>query len=118
MDRGLIIKKEWLDRIFDKGKTWEMRSSLTKIRGRIKLIESGSGMIIGEATLADCFRPTNFARCACKSKHQIEDSMLFKRWSYAWVLEDVKRYDKPIPYKHPQGAVIWVKLKRARRPPS
>ena len=110
MERGLIIKKEWLDRIFDNGKVWEMRSKPTNIRGRIGLIESGSGMIIGEATLVDCFRPTNFARCACKGKHQIEDSRLFKRWPYAWVLEKTKHYDKPRPYDHPQGAVIWVRL--------
>ncbi|GAF99913.1 unnamed protein product, partial [marine sediment metagenome] len=29
---------------------------------------------------------------------------------YAWVLEKAKRYDEPIPYTHPLGAVIWVKL--------
>ena len=28
---------------------------------------------------------------------------------YAWVLEDVKPLDKEVYYKHPKGAVIWVK---------
>jgi hypothetical protein len=116
MGRGLIIKKEWLDRIFDNGKVWEMRSRTTKIRGRISLIESGSGFIVGDVTLTDCFRPTNFAICACKSNHQIEDIRLFKKWPYSWVLEKAKRYDKPIPYRHPQGAVIWVKLNNEPRP--
>lgn len=28
---------------------------------------------------------------------------------YAWVLEDVTPLDKEMYYKHPKGAVIWVK---------
>ena len=45
--RGLIIKKKWLDKIFAKKKVWEIRSSPTNIRGRIFLIQSGSGMVVG-----------------------------------------------------------------------
>jgi len=29
---------------------------------------------------------------------------------YAWVLEDVVPFKKPVPYKHPSGAVTWVTL--------
>lgn len=29
---------------------------------------------------------------------------------HAWVLENVQRADRPVPYKHPMGAVIWVTL--------
>ena len=28
---------------------------------------------------------------------------------YAWVLKDVQPLDKEMYYKHPKGAVIWVK---------
>ena len=42
------IKKKYLDRILDNGKVWEMRSSKTKITGRIGLIESGSGLIVAK----------------------------------------------------------------------
>lgn len=112
MKRGLIIKKEWLDRIFDNGKVWEMRSRPVskKLFGRIGLIESGSGLIIGEATLVYCFKPSTLKLQTCMSNHQVEDMKLFKKWPYAWILKEAKRYDKPIPYKHPQGAVIWVKI--------
>ena len=29
---------------------------------------------------------------------------------YAWVLKDVKKHAVPKPYKHPHGAITWVKL--------
>lgn len=112
MDRGLIIKKEWLDCIFDKNKLWEMRSSPTKIRGRIGLIESGSGLIVGEVTIIDCFRPSWSLVRHGRAFHQVKDVKQLEKWPWAWVLRDAKRYDKPIPYSHPQGAVIWVKLNR------
>lgn len=32
---GLIIKKQWLDKILAGEKTWELRGSNTKVRGRI-----------------------------------------------------------------------------------
>jgi hypothetical protein len=32
------------------------------------------------------------------------------KWRWAWVLSQVCRFDEPIPYQHPQGAVIWVNL--------
>ena len=29
---------------------------------------------------------------------------------YAWVLKGVIKYTTPIKYRHPAGAIIWVKL--------
>lgn len=110
MERGLIIKKAWLDRIFDSGKTWEMRSRPTKIRGRIGLIEAGSGLIVGEAMLMGWVKGNSAMLDACNELHQVGDAKLLKKWPYAWVLAKAKRYDKPIPYTHPNGAVAWVSL--------
>jgi hypothetical protein len=31
--------------------------------------------------------------------------------TFAWVLQNPKRLRPPIPYNHPPGAVIWVRLK-------
>ena len=42
--------------------------------------------------------------------HQVDDLSLLEKWCYAWRLCKVKKYDKPIPYDHPKGAVIWVNL--------
>jgi hypothetical protein len=109
--RALIIKKEHLDKILDSNKTWEMRSSKTNIRGRIGLIESGSGLIMGEAFLLDCLNPLDEIKAmASILYHHVTDKKLLKKWKYPWVLKDAKRYKEPISYKHPQGAVIWVKL--------
>lgn len=110
--KALIVKKEWLDKIFDEGKIWEMRTTKTKIRGKIGLIESGTGMIVGEVEVIDCSEEPLSEDAAKVSiyLHQVENLNLLKKWKYAWVLKDAKRYDKPIPYKHPKGAVIWVNL--------
>jgi len=110
MKKGLIIQRFWLDKIFDEGKTWEMRTTKTKIRGKILLIEAGSGLIMGEAELMSC-SDKPIERHAYQVKfHQVESAELLKKWKYAWVLAFIKRYEEPVPYKHPQGAVIWVNL--------
>lgn len=111
MERALIVRKEWLDKILDGGKVWEMRSTHTWIRGRIGLIEAGTGMIVGEVALIGCGDPITQEDAESHFKaHQVEDLTLLKKWRFPWFLEDAKRYDKPIPYDHPKGAVIWVKL--------
>lgn len=110
MKKGLIIKKVWLDKILDEGKVWEMRSTRTNVTGNIGLIESGTGLIVGEAELIGCsYRPVPKHKDLIKY-HKVEDMDLLDKWKWAWFLSKAKRYDKPIPYKHPQGAVIWVKL--------
>lgn len=118
VNRALIIKQPWIDLILSGQKTWEMRSRPTNIRERIGLIEQGTGLIIGEAELVDSFiidHPENRAFTHSmldveRRYHHINDVEMLKKYRYAWELKNVKRYDKPIPYNHPQGAVVWVKL--------
>lgn len=82
MEKGLIIKKVWLDKILDEGKVWEMRTTKTKVRGKILLIESGSGTIVGEAQLMYC-SDKPIARHSSQLKfHQVEDDELLKKWKY------------------------------------
>lgn len=109
--KSLIIKKEYLDKIFNGTKVWELRGSKTNIRGRIRLIESGSGLILGEVDLIDCIGPLkekdlqdNFD----KTQYQIKNGFFKYKNTYALVLSNVSKYKEPIPYKHPQGAIIWV----------
>lgn len=109
----LIIKQPWIELILSGKKTWEMRSRPTNIRGRIGLIEQGTGLIVGEAELTDCMESiTNFDIGYCQHLHKIEDIELLEKWHIPWVLENAKRYEKPIPYKHPQGAVVWVNVEK------
>jgi hypothetical protein len=114
INRALIIKKEHLDNIFDNGKIWEMRTTMTKIRGEIGLIESGSGLIVGTCRIFDCVDlssyPADELQVYGNQFHRVKDARALEKWNKAWIIIDAKRFDTPRPYKHPQGAVIWVKL--------
>ena len=109
--RGLIIKDKWIEYILNGDKTWEIRGRRVKFRETIYLIKSGSGKIFGQADIVDCKELTLDEFKKSSDKHQIQntESLPYKR-TYAWILSNVKKYDIPIPYKHPRGAVIWVKF--------
>ncbi|MGD1524547.1 ASCH domain-containing protein [Vibrio harveyi] len=112
VERGLIIDKPWIDLILRLIKTWEMRSKPTKIRGDIALIEKGTGMIVGLATLTDSPEEYSIEELICnQDKHQIDYMVQpeLQKWNCPWILENIERIE-PVPYTHKQGAVIWVKL--------
>jgi len=113
-DRALIVRKEWLDMIFAGAKPWELRSRHTAARGRIGLIEAGSGHIMGAATLTDSIGPLTIEQWRHnEQKHRVPyrgNEHLAEKWNHAWVLDGVEQFTSPIPYRHPQGAVIWVRL--------
>jgi len=110
---GLIIKKKYLDLILKGEKMMEIRGNIPwshkfKI---IALIESGSGFVKGKCHLyavtvlygADWFE-------GHKKYHRVENKSLIKyKKTYAWWFCDIVKFDKPIPYKHPRGAQVWVK---------
>ena len=79
MERGLIIQKIWLDKFFDEGKTWEMRSTKTKVTGKNGLIEAGSSLIVGEVNLIGCsdlpIKPID----KYFVKHKVQDTELLKK---------------------------------------
>lgn len=113
--KGLIIKKKWLDLILEGAKTWEIRGASTRVRGKIALIESGTGLIVGEAQLTDVVGPLSKKDLLssidrhCVPRQSIVKGIRYKN-PHAWVLEGAKRFKEPKPYSHPQGAVIWVNL--------
>lgn len=111
---GLLIKEPWIDYIFNNKKTWEIRGSSTSKRGTIALIKSKSGCIYGTVELVDCKLLTYDEYRSSFEKHAIPLEHTIKypyKKTYAWVFENPRIFDKPIPYKHPNGAVIWVKLR-------
>ncbi|MGL1404420.1 ASCH domain-containing protein [Vibrio parahaemolyticus] len=65
--RALIIRKPWIHLILAGLKTWEMRSTKTKIRGTIALIEQGTGLIVGLANLTDSLEPLSHAELLTSS---------------------------------------------------
>jgi len=115
IDRGLVIDTPHIDRILSGAKTWEMRSTATKIRGPIALIRKGSGQVVGTAELVDSLGPFTDAQMLDNySRHMIDptriQSGVVAKWRHAWVLRDAKPLAHPIPYVHRPGAVIWVAL--------
>jgi hypothetical protein len=113
IDRALLVHDVWVNKILSGKKTWEMRSTRTKIRGRVGLIESGSGMIVGDVEIIDSLEPIDLAQYQKSiSKHWVPKGLngIREKYKYPWVLDNAKRYDEPMPYTHPQGAAIWVKF--------
>ena len=117
MLRALLIRHPHIDKILDGQKTWEIRGSRTNIQGRIALVASGSGMVIGVCDLAECIGPltaNSFRKNAAKAGIRPSEATLGRYpQTYAWVLEKPKRLKNPVPYKHPSGAIIWVTLDRS-----
>ena len=119
IERALIVRQPHLDKILSGLKLWEMRSTMTNVRGVVGLIEQGSGLIVGEVEITGCRQPieTRTQAFAFGCLHHVDDLDLLKKWRFPWVLANAKRYDKPKPYNHPAGAVIWVKVNPEDFPP-
>lgn len=116
--RALIIADPWISSILDGLKTWEMRTQVTRIRGRIGLIRKGSGLIVGTAELVDCLPPLNAesyaSQVACHGIPTLQQTdALTGGWTVPWVLRGARALACPVPYEHPAGAVIWVTLDAA-----
>ncbi len=111
---GLLIRKEPLDKILARRKTWEIRGSATRMRRLIGLIQSGSGTVVGTCQLTNVIGPlatrdlkANASKLGLRP--EAIKSKPYKR-TYAWVLRSARRLPRPVRYAHPVGAVIWVKL--------
>lgn len=113
MKKGLIVKSPWIEKIFEGTKTWEIRNKDVHYRGKIYLIKSGTGHIYGECYLIDSKKLTLDEFIKNIDKHHVDDISLLKYPEdkiYAWIIDKVKLYEKPIAYRHPRGAIIWVNL--------
>jgi hypothetical protein len=112
--RALLIRSPWIEKILDGKKTWEIRGSRTTVRGRIGLIRSGSGKIIGLCDLVNCIpilSNEQFRKNARKAGMEPNEAGLghYKK-TFAWVLANPQYLKVPVSYDHPRGAIIWVKL--------
>lgn len=114
MPKALIIKSPWIDKILAGEKTWEIRGSRTNVRGPIYLIAGGSGTIVGGCDVVGCTEPLSLTELRLNSQKTGRPASEWKSLPYpethAWVLANAKRLARPRPYKHPSGAVIWVRL--------
>ena len=118
--KALTIKEPWATLIIDGYKKYEFRSWKTNYRGKI-LIHAGlssdddtmfseynleyiKGAIIGEADLVDCILVTKSFDDELKNSNTIVYSHEHVGL-YAWKLENIKKYDKPIYVKGKLG--LW-----------
>lgn len=113
--RGLVIKEPYVSWILSGEKTWEMRSSHTRVRGEIALIRQGSGLVVGTARLVDSIGPLSDSDMrGSQSFHRMTDESIEdpskRKWRHAWVLRDAQVFHQPVSYSHPKGAVTWVQL--------
>jgi hypothetical protein len=108
---AILIREEPLAKILAGTKTWEIRGSATKRRGGIALVQSKSGLVVGTAELVDVRGPLSLSELRAASRRsQFRPSKLPYPSTFAWVVRSARRLRTPVPYKHPPGAVIWVKL--------
>jgi predicted kinase len=112
--RALLIRSPHIEKILEGKKIWEIRGSRTDVREQVGLVRSGSGTIIGVCDVVDCIpilTDEQFRRNARKAGSKpSEVSLGHYKNTFAWVLANPQYLKAPVPYKHPTGAIIWVKL--------
>ena len=108
----LLVKNPWLDLILSGRKTWEIRDTQTKQRGKIHLALSGAGgRIVGQCHITRSFAFDKDVLAKKIAKHRIKDLAIVKyARPHVWELSRALRYKQPFVYSHPQGATKWVKL--------
>ena len=87
----LFVKPPFAGYIVDGIKLIEYRTRKIYIRGRIGIIESGTGTIIGDVEIVDCRFDSTFQL-------------------YEWYLDNPRRFATPVPFEHKQGAMVWIDL--------
>lgn len=108
-----------MDLILSGKKTWELRGTSCKIRGRIELAVSGArfvgkkiiGKVLGRCDVVGCRKLKRKQLESTRRKHRASPGDVKYRNIYAWVLKNAKPYSKWKEYVKPNGAITWVSLK-------
>lgn len=121
--KALTIKQPWTSLIVDGYKKYEFRSWKTNYRGKILLhaglslekdtlerfkdynLNCTLGAIIGEAELVDCILVDSKFNGELRKINPIVYGKSNHVETYAWKLENVKKYDEPIYIKGKLG--LW-----------
>lgn len=108
--KALIIQKKWAKKICKGNKTWEIRSSNTKHRGRFYIAIKDE--IIGHADLVASFPVSTKELKNNKHLHKIKrikETIKYKK-PHAWKLKNAKKFKKAIKFNRLKGQVIWCLL--------
>lgn len=124
--KALVLKPQWARRVLANGKTLELRSRSTNVRGTVAIAASGTGMLLGEVEIYDVVRlarrnPTTglleedhpLGLRNTQEMHQVEDMSILSSYQqvFGWRLRRPKLYNTPQPYVHTPGAIQWVNLR-------
>lgn len=119
----LTIREPWASLIINGYKKYEFRSWKTNYRGKILIhaglsleknnaikfkeynLEYNLGAIIGEATIVDCILVNDEFSKSLLEINPLVYAMSKHARKYAWKLENVIKYDKPIYCKGKLG--LW-----------
>ena len=110
---ALLVRPPWAERIAVGQKTWEIRSRRTGVRGQIAIAQAGTGTLVGVCRPHDVLGPLDAD--AYRSSWRLwggegpEPVPPYPR-TFAWVLRGARAFASPVPYRHPLGAVVWVRL--------
>ena len=85
----LFVRPPFAGWIVDGVKTIEYRSKASNIRGRVGIIQSMSGTVIGDVEIVGCNWNEKIQR-------------------YEWSLANARRYKHPLAFQQKSGAVVWM----------
>lgn len=114
--RGLMVRDPYASQILNGEKVWEIRGRATQVRGPVVIVKSGTGHAFGIANLVRVLGPldiddlTDARELPLAEREEVARYGLPYPKTYAYVFSDPKWFENPIPYRHPSGAVTWVRL--------
>ena len=85
----LFVRPPFAGWIADGVKRIEHRTKPTHMRGRIGIIQSRSGTVIGDVEIT-----------GCRYNEELD--------YYEWELANARRYAQPVPFRAKNGAVVWI----------
>jgi predicted transcriptional regulator len=108
--QALIVKDPWASMIVSGEKTIEIRTMRTKKIGKeIYIAKSGTKTLIGKVTIEKCLPLTANEFSQLADKHKAK-GIYPKKQVYGWFLTKPIAFKDPLPYSHPQGAQMWVRI--------
>ncbi|MCP4433682.1 MAG: ASCH domain-containing protein [Gammaproteobacteria bacterium] len=114
VSKALIIDEPWISKILNGEKDWEIRSTEASHRGVFGLIRKGSGQVVGVANLSSVSGPYDSEGLEQFFGHHHVGADVYEnpdyKWRYAWQLKGIKQLEKPVNYRHRNGAVTWTNL--------
>jgi hypothetical protein len=114
--RGLIVRDPYASQILSGEKIWEIRGRPTQIRGPVVILKSGTGRAFGIANLVRVLGPLEIEdlehapELPKSEREEIARGGLPYPKTYVYVFTNPKWFERPVPYRHSNGAVTWVRL--------